>query len=225
MTQVVTPGNLGNEFDLGVLEANKIHVKFDGTSIVRDLGTGIVSAVAPGTTNTLAAVAPNLTSTVNGVAATVDLTALVQATETLTSMSYNALTKVLTYTDEDGVVQNLDLSTLATDIYVNGGNYNAATGVLTLTDNDGGTGDVTINLQDLKIVVTAPSNSIAFTGTGEASSALVANLVVDPMVGNLLAVTATSAAVDPAGVLAISVAAATVDVQDAFGVHQFYAFP
>jgi len=225
MVQVITPGNLGNEFDLGVIEANKIHVNFDGTSIVRNVGTGVVSAVTPATTNTLAAVAPNLTSTVNGVVATVDLTTLIQATETLTSISYNALTKTLTYTDEDGVVQNLDLSTLATDIFVTGGSYNAATGVLTLTDNDGGTADVTINLQDLKIVVTAASNSIAFTGTGEASSALVANLVVDPLVGNLLAVTAAGAAVDPAGVIAISVAAATVDVQDAFGVHQFYAFP
>lgn len=224
MVQVITPGNLGNEFDLGVIEANKIHVKLDGT-LQRNVGTGEIGLNPASTTNVLGAVAPNLSSTVNGVVATVDLTALVQATETLTSISYNALTKVLTYTDEDGVVQALDLSTLATDIYVNGGNYNAATGVLTLTDNDGGTGDVTINLQDLKIVVTAPSNSIAFTGTGEASSALVANLVVDPMAGNLLAVTATGAAVDPAGVTAISVAAATVDVQDVFGVHQFYAFP
>ena len=220
MVQVITPGNLGNEFDLGVLEANKIHVKLDGT-LQRNVGTGEIGLNPASTTNVLAAVAPNLSSTVNGVVATVDLTALVQATETLTSLSYNALSKVLTYTDEDGVAQALNLSTLATDIYVNGGNYNAATGVLTLTDNDGGTGDVTINLQDLKIVVTAPSNSISFTGTGEASSALVANLVVDPLAGNLLAVTAAGVKVDPADVKAL----ATVDVQDAFGVHQFYAFP
>jgi len=222
--QVVTPGNLGNEFDLGTIEAGKIHVKLDGT-LQRNVGTGELGINPAATTNALAAAAPNLTSTVNGVAAAVDLTALVQAVETLTSMSYNALTKVLTYTDEDGVAQVLDLSTLATDIFVNGGNYNAATGVLTLTDNDGGTGDVTINLQDLKIVVTAASNSIGFTGTGEASSALVANLVVDPLAGNLLAVTATGVKVDPAGVTAISVAAATVDVQDTFGTHIFSAFP
>ena len=73
MAAVVTPGNLGNEFDLGIIEAGKIHVNFDGTSIVRNAGTGVVSAVAPATTNTLSAAAPNLTSTVNGVVATIDL--------------------------------------------------------------------------------------------------------------------------------------------------------
>lgn len=33
--QVVAPGNLGAEFDVGVEEANKIHVKVDGATVVR----------------------------------------------------------------------------------------------------------------------------------------------------------------------------------------------
>ncbi|MCB9150295.1 MAG: hypothetical protein H6641_16195 [Caldilineaceae bacterium] len=33
--QVVTPGNLGAEFDMGLEEANQIHVKVDGTTVVR----------------------------------------------------------------------------------------------------------------------------------------------------------------------------------------------
>ena len=42
---LLTPDNLGNEFDLGVAEANKIHLKLDGTTIVRD-GAGLLSAPA-----------------------------------------------------------------------------------------------------------------------------------------------------------------------------------
>ena len=47
---VVTPANLGNSLDLGAIEAAKIHVNYDGTSIVRDVATGKLSAytVFPG---------------------------------------------------------------------------------------------------------------------------------------------------------------------------------
>lgn len=43
-TNVVTPNNLGNEFDLGVIEPNKIHVKVDNATVVRDPLTGVISA-------------------------------------------------------------------------------------------------------------------------------------------------------------------------------------
>lgn len=43
---VVTPANLGDEFDIGVIEANKIHVKIDGTTIVRNAG-GELEAIQP----------------------------------------------------------------------------------------------------------------------------------------------------------------------------------
>lgn len=42
MTNLVHVNNLGNDFDIGVIEANKIHVKVDGTTIVRDPATGVV---------------------------------------------------------------------------------------------------------------------------------------------------------------------------------------
>jgi len=41
---VVTPGNLGNDFDVGVEEPSKVHVNIDGTSIVRSV-MGVLSAV------------------------------------------------------------------------------------------------------------------------------------------------------------------------------------
>ena len=43
MTNLVHVNNLGNDFDIGVIEASKIHVKVDGTSIVRDTSTGVLS--------------------------------------------------------------------------------------------------------------------------------------------------------------------------------------
>src|SRR5438477_167642 len=112
--------NLGNEFDLGTIEANKIHIKVDGSSLVRNPTT-----------------------------------------------------------------------------------------------------DVVIDLSDLKKVVTANTNGIALSGTGEASNVLKANLIVDPVAGNLLQVTVAGAKVTAAAITAISVAAATVDVQDAFGTHLY----
>lgn len=43
MTNLVHVNNLGNDFDIGVIESNKIHVKVDGTSIIRDNSTGVLS--------------------------------------------------------------------------------------------------------------------------------------------------------------------------------------
>ena len=40
---VVTTSNLGNEFDLGVIEAGKIHIKVDGVTITRNIATGVLS--------------------------------------------------------------------------------------------------------------------------------------------------------------------------------------
>ena len=66
--------------------------------------------------------------------------------ETVTSIGYSTLTKILSYTDETGSSVNVDLSGLATDIFVNGATYNAGTGLLTLTDNSGVTPDVTVQI-------------------------------------------------------------------------------
>lgn len=44
MANVVTPANLGNEFDFGVIEPSKIHIKTDETTVFRDTATGIISA-------------------------------------------------------------------------------------------------------------------------------------------------------------------------------------
>ena len=77
-------------------------------------------------------------SVINGLAA------FVTTNETTTSLAYNAGTSILTYTDEDGVSTNLDLSALTTDVYVTGATL--AGSVLTLSDNDAGTPDVVVDL-------------------------------------------------------------------------------
>ena len=43
MANTVTVPNLGNDFDIGVIEAQKIHVKIDGVTLVRSVATGVVS--------------------------------------------------------------------------------------------------------------------------------------------------------------------------------------
>jgi hypothetical protein len=81
-----------------------------------------------------------------------------QITATPGSLTYDNATAVITYTNAAGNVQNIDLSALTTDIYVDGGTFDAATSVLTLTDNNGGTADVTIDLSSLLGVSTDAGN-------------------------------------------------------------------
>ena len=78
----------------------------------------------------------------------------VSALETTTTLGYVPGTQILTFTDEDGVATNIDLSALTTDIHVNGASYVAGTGVLTLTDTDGVTPDIVIDLSTLRSIVT-----------------------------------------------------------------------
>lgn len=221
MQQVVIVPNLGNEFDIGAIEADKIHVKL-GTGITRAADGTVNIDMAALVTHALSLAGASLTSDVNGVTDSVDLTPAVQAAETLTTWNYDPATHIVTYTGEDGVAGVSDLSALTTDIFVSGATFDAASMVLTLTDADAGTPDVVVNLASLKQVETADSATVAFSGTGEASSPLTASVVASTAtVGNLATIAADGVAVDPAAVTAL----ATVDVQDAFGNHLFYAFP
>lgn len=45
--QVITPANLGHEFELGATEAHKIHLKVDGTTLVRQADGTLTAAKAP----------------------------------------------------------------------------------------------------------------------------------------------------------------------------------
>ena len=74
--------------------------------------------------------------------------------ESLTSLTYDGTNTTLTFTDENGVVSNIDLSALTSDIFVNGATYNAASTTLTLSDNDPATPDVVVDLSTLRSIIT-----------------------------------------------------------------------
>ena len=221
MTQkIVVVANLGDEFDIGGIEAEKIHVKL-GTGMSRAADGSVMIDMAALVTHGLSLAGATLNSDVNGVADSLDLTPAVKAAETLTTWSYDPASHIVAYTGEDGVAKTSDLSSLTTDIYIDGFSWDPAALTLTLTDTDGDTPDVVVNLSELKKVATADSATIAFSGTGEASDPLTASIKASTATsGNLLTTAADGLAVDPADVRAL----ATVDVQDAFGNHLVYAF-
>lgn len=201
-TQIVLLNNLGKTLKPAHTTPGKIDVQLDQTTLKVD-ANGIISV-----------------NTATGAGESAALKALIRAQETATTMAYNAVTKVLTYTNEKAVVATIDLSALALDVYVNGGSYNASTMALTLTDSSGTTPDIVINLAELKQVAKSSSNTVTITGTGETLTPLIAEVKIDP-IANVITQSAAGIKVSAASVAAL----ATVDVQDAFGVSIFTAFP
>ena len=214
--QVVTPTNLGNEFDLGTMEAGKIHVKFDGTTIQRNPATGVVSINLAG-----------LPADVN-----------------VQGMSWNPATNELTLTETDGTPHVVSLATLAADKFLQGSSYNAATNQLTLTMTDGST--YVIDLTDLAPV--GSTGGIQGTGvTGDLIRPDFDNLPENPednIATTDFFVMSTSDYLDGARVTPNDAGQVifmamiadgtlvqflqqvlTVDVQDAFGTHLYYALP
>jgi hypothetical protein len=112
---VVAVPNLGNEFDLGTIEANKIHVKL-GDGLTRDPVTGVISAIPaadvhvddvswnPGT-NELTVTLTDATEFV------VDLGTLA-ADKFLSSSSFDPLTNILTLVMTDASEYQIDLGDL-----------------------------------------------------------------------------------------------------------------
>ena len=163
---IVEVSNLGTEFNTSV---NPIVLNLDPT--ISKLPSGALKA--------------NVTSSLSGSTLTmngtpIDLGPAIKAGETLTVMAYDPALKKISYTAENGAVAVIDLSSLATDVYITGASLDAATMVLTLTDNSATTPDIVLNLAELKKVATSNTGSVSFTGTGEASSPLVANVTSIP---------------------------------------------
>jgi hypothetical protein len=198
ITQVVIPANLGQTIKPNAIAANKFDVNLDNDTLQQVAGVISVKTTSP------------------------TLDAMVKSFETTTAVSYNPLTKTITYTDEDGGVTNLDLSALALDVYVSGSSYNASTMVLTLTDTNGATPDVVLNLADLKQVAYTDSATVDFSGTGETATPLTASVKIDATPGNLVTSTATGIQVTPLAVTSL----ATTELVDAFSnIHVGYIFP
>lgn len=126
MSQVVTPSNLGPEFDLGNTVANQIVIKTDNVGVIRDAGTGELSS-PPGILsydNTTTVLSYN---DGQGTVQTVDLSALTSEIF-IDNGSYDAATMELTLTDSDPNTPDvviplgglLGVSTDASNILTNG---------------------------------------------------------------------------------------------------------
>jgi hypothetical protein len=128
--------------------------------------------------------------------------------ETLTSLGYNSISKVLTYNDEAGIPTAIDLSALAVDLVVNGASITGNT--LTMTVNDAGTAtDVVVDLSTLKTVnvggsVVGDGNTVTLKLDGDLASP-----------GNLMVYGTDSSGVKGWQALSASVQPASVTPTDA----------
>ena len=202
---VIVPSNLGSEFDLGQVEAGKIHLKLDGTSLVRNNTTGVISASGQ-TIDGVLAEGHNIANIKNASGNTI---ANIKETVIAVSQTLNGIA----ITKEDGTVSNLtkvgstslvvdptaktlksivngvestavDISALYADtnlIFDSYENY-----VLTFHKEDNT--PVTINLEDLLPVVTGSSSTIEITGDGTSASPLSADIKLSESAGNILEV-------------------------------------
>jgi hypothetical protein len=101
----------------------------------------------------------------------VPVNALFTDTDTTTTLSVAA--NILTYTDEDGLATNIDLSLYLDDTnaaYITAGSLNGSTGVATFTRSDATSFDVNMSafLDDTTVTV---NNTLTSTSTTEALSA------------------------------------------------------
>jgi hypothetical protein len=187
--QFVIAPNLGPEFELGATVANKITMKVDGTTIVRDAVTGELS-IEPtvlDTTNALSATGAVLTSTVNGEIATIDLTPAIAAAETLTTLGYNGATGDLTYVDEDGVTTTI---TLPLENFLSAAVYDSGSNTLTLTLTDGST--FPVDLSDLvEVYSLTGGNTTTVSGDGSTLTPWEIEAKIDPAPGNQLTASPT----------------------------------
>lgn len=206
--QVIVASNLGSEFDLGQVEAGKIHLKLDGTSLLRDDITGVISASGQTIDGVLAeghnianvkdasgTTIANIKETVIAVSQTLNGIAITKedgTTANLTKVSTTSLVVDPTAKTLKSVVNGVestavDISALYADtnlIFDSYENY-----VLTFHTEDNT--PVTINLEDLLPVVTTDTSSVDISGNGTSASPLEANVKISSTDGNSLTVDGT----------------------------------
>jgi hypothetical protein len=197
------------------MEAGKIHVKL-GSGLVRNPATGVISFDA----------------------------GVLPADVHVQGMSWNPATNELTLTESDGSTHVVSLATLAADKFLQASSYNPATNTLTLTMTDGST--YTIDLSDL--VQANTSGGIQGDGTtGNEIRPDFDTLPENPednVATTDFFVMSTSdypdgarvTTTDAGGVIFFAMIndgsivgpfqqILSVDVQDAFGTHLYYALP
>ena len=212
---VVVTQNLGNEFDLGNIEAGKIHVKL-GSGLSRDPVTGEISfdaGVLPDDVN-------------------------------VAGLSWNPATNELTLLESDGSEFVVDLGTLAADKFLSSSSFDPIANVLTLVMTDGS--EYTVDLGDLVQVHTDvgvkgdgtsassiefAASSLPITGPGDIDQSDMFIMATDPYPdGSRVSIPDAAEQVHGhlmagGGYQYTLSQLLTVDVQDAFGNHLYYALP
>jgi hypothetical protein len=218
----VLPANLGPEFLIGTETPNKITVavasplKKDATGQLTIDPAALAALISAAETTTVLsyASATGILSYLDedGGIATVNLVSVVQAVETTTTLAYAPTTGILSYTNEDGMVNAIDLPL---ENVLTSPNYDAVTNKLSFKKPDNSI--LEINLTDLfDIYALTAGNGIAVTGNGSTVTPWVVAAKVDPAPGNALVSTPTG--------LMVTKSLPNVEVQDAFGITQYYAF-
>lgn len=136
----------------------------------------------------------------------------------LVSVTQDTTAKTVTFKFLDPTeFPDVVVSMSAYDIYVDDLDtaYDITSNVLTLKQSNGGS-DVVIDLNDLQKSAVTDGLGTAFSGDGSDADPLKVDVVVDPLSNSALSVSGTGIKLDGASLL-------DVDVQDAFGVHQYYA--
>jgi len=110
--KVVRPQNLGAEFDIGVEESGKIHVKIDGVTLVRDPSTGKISVDTSAIDQTIVSqdVGQVLTAGTDGGALITK-----ETFEDIVGAMVLGATDGLTYDDAIGALTSAVASTVGTD--------------------------------------------------------------------------------------------------------------
>lgn len=111
MSQVVTPTNLGPEFQLGSVVPNKITIAVDGTSVKRDATTGQLCAAPPVWDNTLKTI--TFPAEKGNAPQVIDLSQF--TTDVFVNGgAWDAVNQILTLSDNDGGTADItvDLSSL-----------------------------------------------------------------------------------------------------------------
>jgi hypothetical protein len=243
---VVTPGNLGLSIKPAAVTAGKYDVNVDNTTITIS-ALGVVKANLTNaqydamvksfeTKTTLVNTAAGVYTYTNeaGVVTTINI----PADKFLANSTYSSATKTLTLTLSDSSVINVPLNDLvpvtvasSSSIAVTG-DGTSATPLTAATKISATAGNqLVVNGTGLYVPAAATaaqtpltaidSDSIDFGTSGTDNHTVTGVVKLNTTVGNLLTSTVTGLQVTPTAVTAL----ATIDVQDAFGVHQFFAFP
>jgi hypothetical protein len=232
--KVVIPQNIGLTIKPNAIVSNKYDVNLDNNTLTSDPITGIIkssgsvlspvvtvgheiaTAIQSGTSISLKETVTKIVDALNTITYT-DENSVDTVSTKITSVvnTLNPTAKTLV-TSVNGINSNtLDVSALYLDIRVTSiDSTNASNYVWKIVDSDAVTH--TLDLSSLVAISTINSDSIILTGNGTVTTPLKSEIKVDPIITNLIKVTATGTKVDLTDIK--NSLTYDIELQDAFGI-------